>query len=107
MLMITVLLGAMFGISACSKDKATTTFPVPIPEVSRKWLFDVYGTAANDVYIVGNLGAMFHFDGTSWTRQNMGTTAAITTVWASPIDGTRYAVGHKGHIWRNTGTGWT
>ena len=107
MLMTLTLLGGLLAAAGCGSDKSEVTFPGTPAEEARKWLFDVYGTAANNIYVAGNLGAMFHFDGTSWTQQNMGTSGAITTVWAPPTETTLYAVGHKGKIWRNTGSGWS
>ncbi len=106
MLMIVVLLSSLLGATGCSDDSTEVTFPPVPPQESRQWLFDVYGTAANDVYVGGNLGVMYHFDGSTWTLQNMGSTAAITTIWSPLTETTMYAVGHGGRIWRNTGSGW-
>lgn len=97
----------LLTVSGCGSDPAEVEFPKPPPVESRKWLFDVYGNSANDVYVAGNLGAMFHFDGATWTPQDMGTTAAVTTIWSPPTESVLYAVGHSGHIWRNTGSGWS
>ncbi len=107
LLMIIVLLGGTLSLGGCEDEQAEVVFPEIPPEEARKWLFDVYGTSANDVYVGGNLGIMWHFDGTDWTQQVMGTTAAITTIWGLPDDNTLYAVGHGGKIWRNTGSGWS
>jgi len=109
MSMIVCLMSSLLLMSACSDDEGTQpVFPEPPVEVVRHWLFDVSGTAADDVYVGGALGTMFHFDGTSWTLQDMGTTSSITNIWTTPGGGaaTVYAVGHGGHIWRNTGSGW-
>jgi hypothetical protein len=100
------LLIVSIGLGACSKDEATPNFPVPPPEESREWLFDVTGNGPDDVYVAGNLGVMYHYDGSAWTRQDMGTTAAITTVWSAPTQTEVWAVGHGGGIWRNSGGGW-
>ncbi len=53
----------------------------------------------------GNLGAMYHWDGSSWNRVDLGTQQAVTTIW-SPNDGTLYLCGAGGLIMRNTGGGW-
>lgn len=107
MLLLTVILGGMLCSGGCSSSEEEITFPTPPVEFSRKWLFDVYGTGANDIYAAGNLGVMYHFDGSTWSLQPMGTTAAITTIWSPDTETTLYAVGHKGGIWRNTGSGWS
>ena len=101
-----VLMLAALALSGCSDDEPTVVFPTaPDPE-QNDWLFAVFGTAADDVYAVGNKGAMLHFDGTDWSLTDMGVTAAIVDVWG-PGDGTVYACGHNGRLWRNTGTGWS
>ncbi len=107
MLLIIGLLGSLLALSGCGDDATEVTFPTVPPQESREWLFDVYGTAANDVYVGGNLGVMFHFNGTSWESQSMGSTSAVTKIWSPPAETVMYAVGHAGHIWRNTGSGWT
>ncbi len=106
MLIVVVLLSSLLGATGCSDESAEVTFPSVPPQESRQWLFDVYGTAANDVYVGGNLGVMYHFDGSTWELQPMGSTAAITTIWSPLTETTMYAVGHGGRIWRNTGSGW-
>ena len=98
---------ALSGFGGCGDDAKSVNFPNPPAEESRKWLFDVSGNGANDVYVGGNLGVMYHFDGANWTLQNMGSTAAITTVWSPATESVVYAVGHGGRIWRNTGSGWS
>lgn len=105
-LMVLALAGILLGLLGCSSDSNDVTFPKPPAPEARKWLFDVYGTAADDVYVGGAMGVMYHFDGSTWTLQDMGTTAAVTNIWSPPTESTLYAVGHGGHIWRNTGSGW-
>jgi hypothetical protein len=107
MLLLAVMLGGMLCVGGCSSSEEEVAFPTPPPEVARKWYFDVYGTAANDIYVSGNLGVMYHYNGTTWTIQDMGTSAAITTIWSPDTETTLYAVGHKGRIWRNSGSGWS
>lgn len=108
-MLLTVLFGIMLGVSVflatgCSDDEDTIQFPTPPEPQALNWLFDVYGTGPNDVYACGNKGAMFHFDGSTWTYMDMGVTSAIVTVWEN--DGTMYAVGHGGRIWRNSSGQW-
>jgi len=111
MLMTIALLGCLLSFGACGDDSddegGGVVFPEQPPQSSRNWIFDVYGTAANDVYAGGNRGVMYHFDGSAWTQQGMGTTAAITSIWSPTADDRMYATGHGGHIWQNTGTSWS
>ncbi len=108
MLMMFVLLGCLLSLGGCSDDEDSTfAFPnQPAPD-SRDWLFDVYGTSASDIFVGGNKGVMYHYDGVSWEKQNMNTTAAITTIWLDPAEDAMYATGHRGHIWKYTGSSWS
>ena len=45
-----------------------------------RWLLDVWGSAANDVFAVGNAGAILHYNGSAWSLlvgwshdENLGT----------------------------------
>lgn len=104
-----VMMALVSLLSACSDDPAEPPFPVqPVPD-PQNWLFTVSGTAANDVYAAGALGAMFHYDGNAqneWTPMSVSTSKAITRIWNSG-DGTLYATGHGGVILRNTSGSWS
>jgi len=41
----------------------------------------VHGRSADDVWVAGALGALAHFDGTSWSRSDPGSRETITGVW--------------------------
>jgi hypothetical protein len=97
---LTVLLGA-----GCSDEKKTATYPPPPPTTPNNWLYDIGGTAANDIYACGEKGVIFHStDGVTWTAQDLGVDAPIVALHE---DGsTLYAVGHGGRVWRNTSGSW-
>ncbi len=72
-------------------------------------LFKVWGSADNDVFLVGEKGAVFHFDGNAWSRM---TTPAndlpiLTVSGRGPND--VYAVGGRteGAVWRYDGSDWS
>jgi len=46
-------------------------------------LWTLWGSGPDDVFVVGDKGSIFHFDGTAWTRQQSNTTAPL--LW---VDGT-------------------
>ena len=54
--------------------------------------FKVWGSAADDVFAVGQSGLVAHFDGKTWTQQESGTRALLFTVHGSGPDDV-YAVG--------------
>lgn len=108
-LLSVLLLSSVFFVGACSKSSDDVTFPVPPKPDPRNYLFDVYGTSPTDVWACGDRGVMFHYDGnpdSTWTLVPLGVSTGITEIWG-PGDGTLYAVGHAGKIWRNTGSGWS
>ncbi|RKZ20040.1 hypothetical protein DRQ50_00680 [bacterium] len=105
-----VMAAGLFVVVGCGDDETNVTFPQPIPEDPNPWFFDVWGTAADDVWVAGALGAMYHLtnsdwsDTTNWVRVDMGTDQGITSLYSSG-DGSAFACGHGGNIWRNPGSG--
>lgn len=74
--------------------------PFPFDPVS------VFARAADDVWAVGNRGALLHYDGSSWRAVDANTTADLEDIWmASASDG--WLVGRGGVIRRWNGTTWT
>jgi hypothetical protein len=63
--------------------------PVPAGDVIA--YFKVWGTAPNDVWIVGTPGIMLHYDGSAFERVDPGVFDPLFTVNASP-SGSAYAV---------------
>jgi hypothetical protein len=46
-------------------------------------LFDVWGASPTDVYAVGALGTILHYDGTDWRTMTSGTSDYLVAVWGS------------------------
>lgn len=105
-LLAVCLLPALAFLGSCSSDSSSPEFSNPPVPPTQNWLFDVAGTAANNVYACGAKGAMFHFDGTAWSAVPMGISDPIVRMWKEDAGTTLYAVGHKGRIWRNTSGSW-
>lgn len=57
----------------------------------------VWGSTPTDVFAVGDNGALFHFDGQSWTQQGSGTQSRLWGVWGSSASDV-YAVGEGGAV---------
>ena len=69
-------------------------------------LLDVWSTSASHAIAVGELGFIFRYDGTAWTRQLAPTLERLNTVWAaSPT--VAFAGGDNGALLRWDGTAWT
>jgi len=43
----------------------------------------VGGTSSSNVFIVGNLGSVLHYDGSAWQTQNSGTDDVLADVWVA------------------------
>jgi|GEM_PF-6922037 len=59
---------------------------------SLAWLTDIWGSSASDIYVVGNLGVILHYDGSNWKEMNSGTQYWIDGVWGT-YSGHIFAVG--------------
>ncbi|MHB8078017.1 MAG: beta propeller repeat protein [Candidatus Krumholzibacteriia bacterium] len=96
----------LLGLAGCSSKSKSFTFP-PEPEpTSRPWLLDIWGSGANDIYVVGRPGILLHWDGTAWSLQDLGTSEILTAVWGTgPSD--VFVVGYKGLVYHYDGSGWS
>jgi hypothetical protein len=69
-------------------------------------LTGVAGTDSTDVWVVGDQGKIFHWNGVQWSRSSLATTQNLTDVWVvSPTEA--YAVGWNGTVARWDGATWT
>jgi uncharacterized protein YjdB len=69
-------------------------------------LLDVWTTAPNNAWAVGEFGAIYRWTGTVWARQPAPTTATLLTVWA-PDATVAFAGGNDGTMLRFNGTTWS
>lgn len=49
-------------------------------------LNDVWGSASDDIFAVGENGVIIHFDGTSWQPMESGVTTTLASVWGTAHD---------------------
>jgi hypothetical protein len=66
----------------------------------------VWGSAANNVFAVGDSGVVLRYNGTSWSRMTTGTTAQLNRVWGSSSTNL-YAATSTGRLLRYNGTAWS
>lgn len=66
----------------------------------------VWGTAPDNVYVVGDPGIIVHWDGATWTEAPRLITSALHEVWGTS-PGNVYAVAARGPILRFDGTQWS
>jgi hypothetical protein len=56
-----------------------------------------WGTSSSDMYAVGDGGTILHFDGSTWTKMQSGTTYNITDIWGT-ADNNIWAAGYHQSI---------
>lgn len=71
----------------------------------RPWILAVWGAAPTDVFAVGLFGAIYHYDGATWTEQPTPTGRDLYDVWGSSADNV-HAVGSGGTILHFDGSAW-
>ena len=103
---VVTLAGALLMAAGCSDDVTEPTFPEQPQPPMGTWFLGVWGTGPDDVYIVGQPGLIYHYDGDAWSKQESGTTVPLTDVWGDGA-GNVYVTGHHGTILRSSGDGWS
>lgn len=68
-------------------------------------LHGVWGASPTSVYVVGDKGAIGHWDGATWTTMDSGTDVNLTAVWGSADDNI-VAVSQEGVVIRYDGVSW-
>lgn len=94
--------GDKTGSSLLHFDGARWTETVPPGLDDSFWR--VAGSGPNDVWAVGEKGAIVHWNGRAWEQVPSGTTDALFGVWAASPE-LAWAVGHAGLVLRWTRAG--
>lgn len=80
------------GFWYLQKDGKVTHDPITGPDVS--WSLpalasgeykQIIALSDTNVWVVGSLGAIHHFDGTTWAQVNIGTTNSMFSVWGRTV----------------------
>jgi hypothetical protein len=69
-------------------------------------LYGVGGTSDNDVFVVGILGTIYHWDGTDWSSMASGTSENLWGVFAIASNNV-FVTGFNGKILHYDGTSWS
>ena len=86
---------------ACSADKWCWQNPLPQGNA----LGDIWGSDANNVWAVGDRGAIVKWNGTAWAAQASGSASPLLGIWGSDTNNV-WAVGAGGTILKWNGTAW-
>lgn len=63
----------------------------------------IAGTSANNIYVVGDLGAFAaHWNGSTWTLENTGGSASLNAIWVSPNGADIWVSGASSSIIKGT-----
>ncbi|MBF0450343.1 MAG: cadherin domain-containing protein [Candidatus Magnetomorum sp.] len=68
-------------------------------------LEDIWGRSANDIYAVGNSGAIFHYNGISWSKVVTTYDDDFNAIWGDV--GMVYVVGNNGVVLQYNGYSWS
>jgi hypothetical protein len=101
-----VLLACCVGIArpdALSAAEPDWVWRNPLPQGHD--LYAVWGSGSSDVFAVGQAGTILHYDGSTWSPMDSGTTADLHGVWGTASNDV-YAFGDSGTFLRYNGTSW-
>ena len=82
-------------------DMASADMPpmdwIPQPSGTTNNLNGIWGTDANNIWVVGDSGTLLKWNGAAWTAQTSGTVSKLYDVWGSDANNF-WAVGLAGTI---------
>jgi hypothetical protein len=86
--------GSLVGSELLRYDGKTWATSTGIPQ--SVYITAISGTAANDVWVTGEAGNAYHYDGASWTAINVGTQEQLLSVHA--VSATEVVIGGSAHV---------
>lgn len=93
------------GILAYEYQIDTVYYWGDTPNFTDKDIFGISALAADNAFVVGAAGTVYHFDGTAWNQQSSSTTKDLLDVFALDASNV-WAVGKGGTIIYFNGTTW-
>jgi len=89
-------------------DTATEVAGVPQNDIPKEMYFKVWGSAANDMWVIGDWGRVMHFDGASWTAERLTDSPRLVTIHGGgPADAVIVGGRNTAEIFQNGGSGWS
>jgi photosystem II stability/assembly factor-like uncharacterized protein/long-subunit fatty acid transport protein len=85
-------------------DGSTWNETLTDPDVE---FYGLWGSSEEKLYAVGSSGAIWRFNGTSWTAMESGTDQRLRSVWGTTDGENVYAVGYSGTILHFNGASWS
>ena len=84
---------------------ANAVCPLTAP-AQKSQIFSMWSISASDIWAVGELGTLMHWNGTAWSAGQSGVTTDLNAVWASSATDV-WAVGASNKFLHYDGTTWT
>ena len=76
-----------------------------VDAINDSMFLDLAGFAENDMYAVGDVGTVWHYDGTRWMQIAFPTNLQLNTVTCGG-DGSVYITDIRGSVWKGRGSSW-
>lgn len=70
------------------------------------YLWGVWGSSTNDVFVAGDSGTVLHWDGRAWTTMSTGTRVGLRRVWGTSGSDV-YVSGEAGTLLHYDGSAWS
>lgn len=86
---------------------ATEVTDLPVDRDVDEMYFKVWGTGADDVWVVGDAGSVLHYNGATWTRRVMPGAPRLVTIAGSGGDVVVVGGSTQGVVFEQVDGGWT
>ncbi len=102
---LVALLGGLIVAAGCIQFSGGEPKVGPSGGGTEGWI-SVWGSSASDVWVVGSVGTVLHWNGSSWSTARTGTGSQLTGVWSTSASDA-WAVGSAGTILHWNGSAWS
>jgi hypothetical protein len=97
---------ATFTVTAAETPASSPGWQLVSSVPTNNNLNGIWGSSSSNIFAIGDMGTILHYNGTSWSTMNSGTNNDIYGVWGSSSTDV-FAVGASGTILHYNGTSWS
>jgi hypothetical protein len=76
---IALLMAGLASLAGCGKGPVWSA----LNSGTASMLYGVWGSSPSDVFAVGNVGTILHYNGSAWSAMSSGTTRELVGVWGN------------------------
>jgi photosystem II stability/assembly factor-like uncharacterized protein len=91
-----LFIAGAYGLVMVSHDGGASFSQLSVPSFNGGF-YGLWGAADDDVYVAGDSGGLFHFDGSEWKPESVNTTDSFKAMWGSSATDV-YVVGNSGTL---------